>query len=43
MAVGQRNPLGPIAAFAAIVMHAGWSIGFWMQLLDFRQRRRTAT
>lgn len=42
MAVGQRNPLGPLAAFAAMVMHVGWSAGFWMQLLSFRQRRRTS-
>ena len=40
MAIGQRNPLGPLAAFAAMVMHVGWSMGFWIQLLDFRQRRR---
>lgn len=42
MAVGQKNPLGPLAAFAAMVMHVAWSIGFWMQLLDFRQHRRKA-
>ncbi|MGB3388004.1 MAG: glycosyltransferase family 2 protein [Pseudaminobacter sp.] len=38
MAVMQRNPYGPLAAFSAMVMHLGWSSGFWLQLLDFRKR-----
>lgn len=42
MAVGHRNPYGPLAAFSAMVMHLGWSAGFWMQLLDFRKRETTA-
>ena len=33
MAVGQRNPYGPLAAVAAMVMHLAWSLGFWRQLL----------
>lgn len=38
MAVGQRNPYGPLAALSAMVMHLAWSAGFWLQLLDFRRR-----
>lgn len=38
MAVGQRNPYGPLAAVSAMVMHLAWSAGFWLQLLDFRRR-----
>lgn len=41
MAVGHRNPYGPLAAFSAMVMHLAWSAGFWMQLLDFRKRGTT--
>jgi succinoglycan biosynthesis protein ExoA len=41
MAVGHRNPYGPLAAFSAMVMHFAWSTGFWMQLLDFRRRETT--
>jgi succinoglycan biosynthesis protein ExoA len=41
MAVGHRNPYGPLAAFSAMVMHLAWSAGFWMQLLDFRKRSTT--
>ena len=33
MAIGQRNPYGPLAAFSAMVMHLAWSLGFWLQLL----------
>ncbi len=39
MAVGQRNPYGPLAAFSAMVMHFAWSAGFWMELLSFRNRK----
>ena len=42
MALGQRNPYGPLAAFSAMVMHLAWSAGFWLQLLDFRKREETA-
>ncbi|AUX79866.1 MULTISPECIES: glycosyltransferase family 2 protein [Sinorhizobium] len=38
MAVGQRNPYGPLAALSAMVMHLAWSAGFWRELLDFRRR-----
>ncbi|MDX1200551.1 glycosyltransferase [Sinorhizobium medicae] len=38
MALGQRNPYGPLAAVAAMVMHLAWSAGFWRELLDFRRR-----
>lgn len=42
MAVGQRNPYGPLVAVAAMVMHLAWSAGFWLQILDFRRREVTA-
>ncbi len=38
LAVGRRNPYGPLAAISAMVMHLAWSSGFWLQLLDFRRR-----
>jgi len=39
MALGQRNPYGPLAAVSAMIMHFAWSAGFWRELLDLRQRR----
>jgi succinoglycan biosynthesis protein ExoA len=39
MALGQKNPYGPLAAVSAMVMHFAWSAGFWRELLDFRNRR----
>lgn len=42
MAVGQRNPYGPLAAVSAMVMHFAWSAGFWRELLDFRNRKAVA-
>ena len=39
MAVGEKNPYGPLAAVSAMVMHFAWSAGFWRELLDFRNRR----
>lgn len=39
MAVGQRNPYGPLAAVSAMVMHFAWSAGFWRELLDRRRRQ----
>ncbi|WP_275789060.1 glycosyltransferase family 2 protein [Pararhizobium gei] len=39
MALGQRNPYGPLAAVSAMVMHFAWSAGFWRELLDIRRRR----
>ena len=41
LAVGQRNPYGPLAAFSAMVMHLAWSAGFWLQLIA-RRRGRTS-
>jgi succinoglycan biosynthesis protein ExoA len=40
MAIGQKNPYGPLAAVSAMVMHFAWSAGFWLELLNFRGRRR---
>lgn len=49
LAVGQRNPYGPLAAFSAMVMHLAWSAGFWRELLApsrpgraYAQRREIA-
>ncbi len=39
LAVGQRNPYGPLAAFSAMVMHLAWSAGFWLQLIAHRRGR----
>ena len=39
MALGQRNPYGPLAAVSAMIMHFAWSAGFWRELMDVRQRR----
>lgn len=38
MAVGQRNPYGPLAAVSAMIMHFAWSAGFWRELLSPRRR-----
>lgn len=42
MALGQRNPYGPLAAVSAMIMHFAWSAGFWRELLDIRPRRAPA-
>ncbi|MFK0383813.1 glycosyltransferase family 2 protein [Agrobacterium sp. NPDC090273] len=39
MAIGQKNPYGPLAAFSAMVMHFAWSTGFWLELLKFRGKK----
>ncbi|MBV2185775.1 MAG: glycosyltransferase family 2 protein [Rhizobium sp.] len=33
LAIGQRNPYGPLAALSAMVMHFAWSAGFWREVL----------
>jgi len=33
IAVRQRKPYGPLIGFSAMIMHVGWSLGFWLQLL----------
>ncbi|QFI69803.1 glycosyltransferase family 2 protein [Sinorhizobium alkalisoli] len=38
IAIGQRNPYGPLAAVSAMIMHLAWSTGFWRELLSFRHR-----
>lgn len=38
MAVGQRNPLGPLAAVSAMIMHLAWSAGFWLELIGIKRR-----
>ncbi|MGZ9723752.1 MULTISPECIES: glycosyltransferase family 2 protein [Rhizobium] len=39
IALGHRNPYGPLAAISAMVMHFAWSMGFWMEVFSFRNRR----
>lgn len=39
LAIGQRNPHGPLAAISAMIMHFAWSAGFWREILDVRGRR----
>ncbi|RWP78171.1 glycosyltransferase family 2 protein [Mesorhizobium sp.] len=42
-AISQRNPDSALAGISAMVMHFGWSVGFWLQLLGLRsQGRRVA-
>jgi succinoglycan biosynthesis protein ExoL len=38
MAVGRRNPYGPLAAVSAMIMHFAWSAGFWLELIGIRKR-----
>jgi succinoglycan biosynthesis protein ExoA len=42
IALGERNPYGPLAAISAMVMHFAWSTGFWLEVLSFRGRRLAA-
>jgi succinoglycan biosynthesis protein ExoA len=39
IALGQKNPYGPLAAVSAMVMHFAWSAGFWLEILRLRGRR----
>jgi succinoglycan biosynthesis protein ExoA len=41
MAVGERNPYGPLASISAMIMHFAWSTGFWLQLFNLRKRGDT--
>ncbi|MER9754430.1 glycosyltransferase family 2 protein [Mesorhizobium sp. M0166] len=41
-AVSQRNPDIALAGVSAMVMHFGWSVGFWLQLLAARPQRGVA-
>ncbi|MEP6567747.1 MAG: glycosyltransferase family 2 protein, partial [Mesorhizobium sp.] len=41
-AVSQRNPGAALAGVSAMVMHFGWSVGFWLQLLGSRSQRGVA-
>lgn len=41
-AIGQRNPGIALAGVSAMVMHFGWSAGFWQQLLMPRSQRKVA-
>lgn len=38
LGVKARDPAAAAAGFAAMVMHLGWSIGFWRQLLTSARR-----
>ncbi|MGK6311585.1 glycosyltransferase family 2 protein [Neorhizobium sp. DT-125] len=39
LAVGQKNPYGPLASLSAMIMHFAWSAGFWLELIGIRARR----
>ncbi|MCC2611771.1 glycosyltransferase family 2 protein [Neorhizobium sp. Rsf11] len=39
MAVGQKNPYGPLASLSAMIMHFAWSAGFWLELIGIRPGR----
>ncbi|MDX8510748.1 glycosyltransferase family 2 protein [Mesorhizobium captivum] len=41
-AIGQRNPAIALAGVSAMVMHLGWSMGFWLQLLSPQPAREVA-
>ncbi|MER9870142.1 glycosyltransferase family 2 protein [Mesorhizobium sp. M0136] len=41
-AVSQRKPDIALAGVSAMVMHFGWSVGFWLQLLAPRPQREVA-
>ncbi len=41
-AVSQRNPDIALAGVSAMVMHLGWSVGFWLQLLGRQSPRGVA-
>jgi succinoglycan biosynthesis protein ExoA len=42
-AVSQRNPDIALAGVSAMVMHFGWSVGFWLQLVGPRSQRKVAS
>ncbi|WP_162894815.1 glycosyltransferase family 2 protein [Rhizobium terrae] len=39
LAIGQKNPYGPLASLSAMIMHFAWSAGFWLELIGIRPRR----
>ena len=41
-AIRQRNAGIALAGVSAMVMHFGWSVGFWQQLLTSRLQREVA-
>lgn len=41
-AIRQRNADIALAGVSAMVMHLGWSVGFWLQLLGLGSRREAA-
>jgi succinoglycan biosynthesis protein ExoA len=41
-AIRQRNPHMALAGVSAMVMHFGWSVGFWQQLLTPGTHRKVA-
>jgi succinoglycan biosynthesis protein ExoA len=42
IALSQKNALGPLAAVSAMIMHAAWSAGFWLELLGPKPERTPA-
>ncbi|AZO72120.1 MAG: glycosyltransferase family 2 protein [Mesorhizobium sp.] len=41
-AIRQRNPAIALAGVSAMVMHLGWSMGFWLQILGPQPSREAA-
>lgn len=41
-AISQRNPAIALAGVSVMVMHLGWSMGFWLQLLGPQPSREAA-
>lgn len=42
-AIAQRNPNNVLTGISAMVMHFGWSVGFWLQLLGAGSQRKVAS
>ncbi|HLP68026.1 MAG TPA: glycosyltransferase family 2 protein [Rhizobium sp.] len=43
LAIGNRNPHGPLAAVSAMVMHFAWSAGFWREVIATGNRAPVQT
>ena len=42
IAIARRNPAIALAGVSVMVMHLGWSMGFWLQLLGPQPSREVA-
>lgn len=43
LSVSQKTVLGPLAALSAMIMHAAWSAGFWLELVARRPAQAPAS